>query len=98
MDRPSRNWKSVRSAALERVERTVIGPLERLFTIYVLVCVFYVVGTIHFHFLDQTTAFTLIEAIQILTVAFAGVLVPILTGSVLILHFASRRLKELVEN
>jgi hypothetical protein len=50
---------------------------------------------LHFRFFGHSPTFTLIETIQLLTVAVAGIMVPILTGSVLTLHFASRRLQRL---
>jgi len=96
MNKPSKKWKCMRRAVLGRAQRTAIEPLETLFTIHVAVCVYYVVGCLYFQFFDHSGSFTLIETIQLLTVAFAGVLVPILTGSVMTLHFASRKLQKLV--
>ena len=95
MNGPSKSWRNARRAALERAERAVIDPLEPLFTIYASVCVFYLVGFLRFQFFDHTAGYTWIETIQILTVAAAGILVPILTGSVLTVHFASRRLRKI---
>ncbi len=97
MQPPSDNWKRIRRAALERAQRTAIEPLEALFTAHVAVCVYYLVGSLHFQFLDYSQAFSWIEAVQLLTVAVAGVLVPILTGAVLTLHFASQRLQQLTD-
>ncbi len=97
MNGPSNNWLSARRAVLDRAERKVFGPLSPLFTIYAVVCVYYVIGALRFQFFDQTVTFTWIEAIQILTVAVAGLLVPVLTGSVMMLHFTGRRLQMLAE-
>lgn len=97
MNTPSKKWKSMRRAILERAQRNAIEPLETLFTIHVAVCTYYVLGFLRFQFLDHSAAFTLAETIQLLTVAVAGVLVPILTGSVLTLHFASRKLQKLAD-
>lgn len=95
MNGPSKNWLSVRRAVLDRAERKVFDPLSPLFTIYAVVCAYYIIGALRFQFFDQTATFTWIEAIQILTVAAAGLLVPVLTGSVMMLHFTSRRLQML---
>lgn len=95
MEKPSKKWGCMRRAVLERVQRTAIEPLETLFTIHLAVCVYYFVGFLRFKFVDHSEPFTMIETIQLLSVAAAGVLVPILTGSVLILHFASRRIERL---
>ena len=93
MNKPTKKWKCVRSAVLERAQRTALEPLEPLFTIYAAVCIYYVVGALRFQFFDHSAAFTLVETVQLLTVAVAGILVPILTGSVLTLHIAGRRLQ-----
>ena len=95
MEKPSKEWKCMRLAMLERARRTAIEPLETLFAVHAFVCGYYVVGCLYFQLVDHSATFTLIEAIQLLTVAFAGLLVPILTGSVLTLHFASKKLRRL---
>ena len=87
----------MRRAVLERVQRSAIEPLETLFTVHVAVCVYYIIGHFRFQFFDHSDVFTVIEAVQLLSVAAAGVLVPILTGAVLTLHFASRRLQKLTD-
>lgn len=95
MNKSSRKWNNTRLAVLTRVQRNAIEPLEPLFKIHIVVCIYYVVGCLHFRFFGHSPTFTLIETIQLLTVAVAGIMVPILTGSVLTLHFASRRLQRL---
>lgn len=97
MKRPTKKWKCIRSAVLARAQRTAIEPFEPLFTIYAAVCIYYVVGALRFQFFDHAAAFTLIETVQLLTVAVAGVLVPILTGSVITLHITGRRLQKLAD-
>ena len=96
MNRPSKNWKCIRSAVLARAQRTAIEPFEPLFTIYAAVCIYYVVGALRFQLFDHAAAFT-IETVQLLTVAVSGVLVPVLTGSVITLHIAGRRLQKLAD-
>jgi hypothetical protein len=95
MNGPSKNWKRIRLAVLERAHRVTIEPLETLSTIYVAVCVYYFVGFLRFKYFDHTATFTPIESVQIVTVALSGLLILPLTGSVLTLHFASQRLKKL---
>lgn len=85
----------MRQAVLDRARRSAIEPLGTLFTIHVAVCVYYIVGCLYFQLFDHSAAFSAIEALQLLSVAAAGLLVPILTGSVLTLHIASRRLERL---
>lgn len=98
MKGPSKKWKSIRRAVLERAQRSAIRPLETLFTIHAAVCVYYVVGCLCLKYFDYTANFTLIEAAQVLTVAISGFLVPVLTGSVVTLHLTSRRLKEMAND
>ncbi len=95
MQEPSENWKKLRRASLERARRLAVEPLEALFTIHVAVCLYYVVGCLCLQFFDQGPTFSALEAVQLLSVAAAGILVPVLTGSVLTLHFADRRLRRL---
>lgn len=96
MNKPSKNWKSLRQAVLERVQRTAIVPLEPLYTIYACVCLCYLAGFIRFQFFDHPTNFTWIEVVQLAIVVVSGALIPLLTGSVLTLHFANRKLQLLV--
>ncbi|MCC5970160.1 MAG: hypothetical protein JJU15_09430 [Pararhodobacter sp.] len=96
MERPSKNWQDARRAALERARRTVIDPLTPLHTVYFVACVCYLVGLVRFQFFDPSAGFTWITATQLLIVAIAGAVVPILTGSVLTLHLANRKLQRLV--
>ena len=81
--------------ALERAQRTAIEPLVPLYTIYAGVCICYLVGFLRFQFFDHSADFSWVSAVQVLIVAVAGALVPVLTGSVLTLHFSHRRLEKL---
>jgi hypothetical protein len=96
MQKPSDIWKRIRRATLDRIERGVIKPLEPLYSIYVGVCLCYLVGFMKFQFFRPDGDFTLTAAMYLSLVAICGGLVPILTGSVLILHFVSRRFRRLV--
>ncbi|WP_417268443.1 hypothetical protein [Celeribacter baekdonensis] len=95
MKKPSENWKRIRRAALERAQRTAIDPLSPLYNIYSGVCALYLAGFIHFRFLNFSNEVDSLTAFLIVVVAIAGALVPVLTGSVLTLHFASRQLERL---
>jgi hypothetical protein len=96
MQPPSDNWKRIRRATLERAQRTAIDPLSPLYNIYSGVCALYLAGILHFKFFDYGTDFSWFTACLIICVAVAGALVPLLTASVLTLHFASKRLERLI--
>jgi len=95
LERPSEKWHNARRAAVERAHRTAIESLNPLYTAYFVACVCYLVGLVRFQFFDSAGGFTLITAVQLLVVAVAGAVVPILTGSVLTLRFANRKLQRL---
>jgi hypothetical protein len=97
MQEPSKNWKRSRHAALERARRYSVEPLEPLFPIYIALCVYYLIGFLRFSFFDHPDTFSALEAFQLVTLAAAGGLVLILTGSVLTLSFTSRKLQELAD-
>lgn len=95
MERPSEKWQGLRRATAERAQRTAIEPLTPLYSAYFGVSVCYLVGFVCLQFYDFSGDFTLISAILLLIIAIAGTLVPVLTGSVLTLHFANRKLQRL---
>ena len=96
MQKPSDNWKRIRRAASERAQRTAIEPLSPLYDLYLGVCAVYLAGFLHCSFFDYGTEFTWFKAGLIVCVAVAGALVPVLTGSVLALHFANKKLERLI--
>ena len=96
MHPPSDNWKRIRRAALERAQRTAIDPLSPLSDFYFGVCAVYLAGFLHFNLFDYGSDFSWFTACLIICVAVAGALVPVLTGSVLTLHFASKKLERLI--
>ena len=96
MKKASENWKRTRRAVLERTHRTTVDPLSPLYNIYMGVSALYLAGFLHFNFFDYGTEFTWFRAGIIICVAVAGILVPVLTGSVLTLHFASKKLERLI--
>ncbi len=98
MKGPTKHWRRVRQAALDRACREAIEPLAPLYTIHAAVCVFYLVGFLRFRLFDYTIDAGWLIAVQITLVVLAGILVPILTGSVFTLHFFSRRLQRLAND
>jgi len=96
MQRPSDNWKRIRRAALERAQRTVTDPLSPLYDFYVGVCAVYLAGFLHINFFERGAEINWFTACLIICVAVAGAFVPLLTGSVLTLHFAIKRLDRLI--
>ena len=96
MQKPSDTWKRIRRSALERAQRTAIDPLSPLYDIYIGVCVVYLAGFLHFSFFEYSSEITWLKACIIVGVAVAGALVPVLTGSVLTLHFAGRKIQRLI--
>jgi hypothetical protein len=96
MKNASENWKLTRRAALERAQRTTVDPLSPLYNIYLGVSALYLAGFLHLNFFDYGTDFSWFKACLIISVAVAGALVPVLTGSVLTLHFASKKLERLI--
>mgnify|MGYP000203404863 CR=1 FL=1 len=96
MQKPSENWKRTRQAAQERAKRTAIDPLSPLYNVYSGVCALYLAGFLHFKFFNYGTDFSWFAACLIICVAVAGALVPVLTGSILTLHFASKKLERLI--
>jgi len=96
MQQPSENWKLIRRAALERAQRTAIDPLSPLYEVYLGVSTLYLAGFIHFNFFDRSTDFSWFTACLIMCVAVAGILVPLLTGAVLTLHFTTSRMQKMI--
>lgn len=95
MEKPTKNWRSLRLAVLNRAERTVFEPFEPLYTIYASVCLCYLVGFARFKFFDVGSDYTFSSVLILLIAAICGALIPVLTGSVLTIHFAHRRLRKL---
>lgn len=96
MQQPSKNWKNIRRAVLARAQRTVVEPLSPLYDIYLGVVALYLAGFLHFNFVDDSSGFTWLTACFLIGVAVAGALIPVLTGAVLTLHFASKRMERLI--
>ncbi len=95
MQKPSDQWKKLRRATLERARRNVIDPLEPLHTVLLAASALYLIGFFRLSFTGQPYEFTWISGAAIFVVALSGLLVPILTGSVLTLQFIHRKLETL---
>lgn len=92
---PSRQWKSVRRSVLERVQRCIIEPLDFLSTVHLVTCGYFIFGYANLKFFLQQTDFSTLASVQILLVATAGFMVPILTGALTLLLVLSRRIHTL---
>lgn len=96
MQKPSDQWKRIRQAALERGRKTAIDPLSPLYDVYLGASAVYLAGFIHFNFFAAGPNFGWFAACLAIFAATAGALVPVLTGSVLTLHFARKKLERLI--
>lgn len=96
MQKPSENWKRIRHAVLNRVHRTTIEAFSPVYSIHAGACAVYLAGFLHFNFFAEGADLTWLTASLLIVVVFAGALVPLLTGSVITLHFAGRRLSKLM--
>ncbi|WP_340244750.1 hypothetical protein [Sulfitobacter pontiacus] len=97
MQKPSDNWKKLRRATLERARRNAVEPLEPLYTVLLVASALYLIGFLRLSFGGQPHDFTLISGAAIFAVALSGILVPILSGSVITLRLADRQLNKLIE-
>lgn len=97
MQEPSKKWRRTRQAALERATRHSVEPLEPQFSIYGALCVYYLAGFVWLSFIADTASYSVLDAFKIVSFGVAGLLVPILTGSVLTLSFTKRRLQAMAE-
>ncbi|WP_300058492.1 hypothetical protein [uncultured Roseobacter sp.] len=97
MQKPSDQWKKLRRAALERARRSIVEPLNTLYMGLLAASAVYLIGFLRLTFAGQPDGFTLISGAAILTFGLSGLLLPILTGSVITLQFAERRFAKLIE-
>jgi hypothetical protein len=70
---------------LERAQRTAIDPLSPLYDLYVGVCAMYLASFLHLNLFEHGTDLNLYAACLVIFVAITGILVPVLTGSILTL-------------
>ncbi len=95
---PSKSWLKVRHATLERACDAAIKPLKPLYGVHLGACAIYLIGFAYLFSSDIPPEPTTITLTMLLVVAASGVLVPILTASVLTLHFANQKLRKLLND
>lgn len=97
METPSKNWHLLKRATLERAQRTAIDPLQPLYALFAILTAIYVGGVGRFTFFSvQDAAFSWFDAVQVVSTALSGVLLPILAGSLVVLCFISKKIEQLV--
>ena len=97
MQKPSDKWIRLRRAALERARRTVIDPLQPLYAIFAAVSLIYLSGFGRFTLFPKTVGdYSWFDAVQVISTALSGLMLPVLAGSIIILGFVSRRLEKLL--
>lgn len=97
MQKQSDHWKKLRRAALQRARRNIVEPLEPLHTVLLVASALYLIGFLRLTFVGEPNDFTLMSGAAIFAVALSGLLLPVLTGSVITLQFAERRFAKLIE-
>lgn len=93
MQQPSEGWRKIQRATAERSYRLALEPFESIKIVYFAACVCYLTGFIRFKFFATGTDFTWITAFQLALVGVSGILVPILTGSVITFYLTGRRFR-----
>ena len=96
MQKPSDQWKKLRRAALERARHNMIEPLGVVHLALLGASALCLAGFLRLSLFVQNGEFSLASGAFILLAAAAGLLVPVLTGSALTLHFTDRRLGKLL--
>ncbi|WP_298259608.1 hypothetical protein [uncultured Litoreibacter sp.] len=95
MNKASKRWNMLRHSVLERTRREVIDPLGPLYLIFLGTSVFYLIGLGRLSLVQQPTEYSVLAAIIIFAIAAAGFALPFLTGAVLTLRAADRKLERL---
>lgn len=96
MQEPSDQWAKLRRAVLERAKRNMSEPLAVIYPVLLVASALYLAGFLRLSFIGAPSEFTWLTGSFILLVGFCGVLLPFLTGSVLTLRFAERRIENLL--
>jgi hypothetical protein len=98
MQQPSKNWTKLRAASFERAHRSIIEKFTPIHSIYAGVCIFYVAGFLSLNLSSEPIQVSWFSASQIVFVAIAAILVPPLTGAVVMLHFVASSLTRLANS
>ena len=96
MQKPSDQWKKLRRSTLERARRKTVEPLEALYLAHLAVSVMYLAGFLWLSMTEGPQQFTIWASASILLISFAGIFVPILFGSVLVLRITDWRIERLL--
>jgi hypothetical protein len=95
VNKASKRWNMLRHSVLERTRREVIEPFAQLYLIFLGTSVFYLIGLGRLSLAQQTSEYSVLAAISIFAIAVAGFALPFLTGAVLALRAADRKLEHL---
>ena len=95
MNKASKRWNMLRHSVLERTRREVIEPFGPLYSILLGTSVFYLIGLGRLSMAHQTAEYSVLAAIMIFAIAAADLALPFLTGAVLTLCVADRKLERL---
>jgi len=95
VNKASKRWNMLRHSVLERTRREVIEPFGPLYLIFLGTSVFYLIGLGRLSLAQQTAEYSVLATIMIFAIAAAGLALPFLTGAVLTLRAADRKLERL---
>ena len=95
MNKASKRWGMLRHSILERTRREVIEPFAPLYLIFLGTSVSYMSGLGRLSLAQQTAEYSVLVTILIFAIAAAGLALPFLTGAVLTLRAADRKLERL---
>ena len=95
MNKASKRWNMLRHSVLEHTLREVIEPFGPLYLIFLGTSVFYLIGLGRLSLAQQSAEYSVSAAIMIFAIATAVRALPFLTGAVLTLRAADRKLERL---
>jgi len=95
VNKASKRWNMLRHSVLERTRREVIEPFGPLYLIFLGTSVFYLIGLGRLLLAQKSAEYSILAAILIFAIAAAGLALPFLTGAVLTLRAADRKLERL---
>ena len=97
MKNASKNWHLIRRATLERAQRAALDPLQPLYTLFAILTAINLGGVSRFTFFPVRDGdYSWLDALQVLSTALSGLMLPVLAGSVLVLCVASKRIEKLL--
>lgn len=97
MEKPSKKWQLTRCATLERAQRAAIDPLQPIYTVFAILSAVYLGGISRLTFFSVRDGdYSWFDAVQVISTALSGLLLPVLAGSVVVLCFISTKIERLV--